>query len=240
MLQISFDIVTLTNPQREALAGFILSFPTATTEVAETPEGCNVVTIPPFTFESEPTPEAVFGRTETVPVEPKSPSLALVEEMITDRLDKDGLPWDDRIHSSSKAKTVDGRWRKKRNLDDAQAATVEAELKALMGLPGPITEVAEVVKPSYTSESMLPPPPPATPVPPPPPSAPTVAGDRQGFIELITSTAAAITANRMTQEELTAIITAAGVPSLALLANRFDLVPHVAAKVAELLNGRAA
>jgi len=45
-------------------------------------------------------------------------------------VDKDGLPWDARIHSSSKAKNADGSWRVKRGLTDTLKAQVEAELKS--------------------------------------------------------------------------------------------------------------
>jgi hypothetical protein len=47
--------------------------------------------------------------------------------------DKDGLPWDARIHASSKAKNADGRWRGKRGVDDAVVTQVTAELRAVMG-----------------------------------------------------------------------------------------------------------
>jgi hypothetical protein len=48
-------------------------------------------------------------------------------------LDKTGLPWDNRIHAESKGKIADGAWRKKRNLDPALVAQVEAELRQVMG-----------------------------------------------------------------------------------------------------------
>lgn len=46
-------------------------------------------------------------------------------------LDSDGLPWDARIHSSNKEKSKDGKWRKRRGMNDkAFIAQVEAELRA--------------------------------------------------------------------------------------------------------------
>lgn len=42
--------------------------------------------------------------------------------------DKAGIPWDKRIHSSSKATNEDGTWRKRRNLSDVTYAAVMAEL----------------------------------------------------------------------------------------------------------------
>lgn len=48
-------------------------------------------------------------------------------------LDKDGLPWDARIHSASKKKTVkEETWKLKRGADPALVETVKAELKAAM------------------------------------------------------------------------------------------------------------
>jgi hypothetical protein len=48
-------------------------------------------------------------------------------------LDKAGLPWDARIHSSTKATIKDGTWRQKRDLDPAIKVAVEAELRAALG-----------------------------------------------------------------------------------------------------------
>lgn len=57
---------------------------------------------------------------------------------IAPTLDKDGFPWDQRIHSGSKAINKDGTWRTKKNLDPATLAVVTAELKQLMGIPSPV------------------------------------------------------------------------------------------------------
>lgn len=45
-------------------------------------------------------------------------------------LDKDGLPWDARIHSSSKARNADNSWRVKRGVTDTLKAQVEGELRS--------------------------------------------------------------------------------------------------------------
>lgn len=47
-------------------------------------------------------------------------------------LDADGLPHDARIHAPGKARNADGRWRAKRNVDDATREKVTAELRAIM------------------------------------------------------------------------------------------------------------
>lgn len=55
---------------------------------------------------------------ETGPVNTNAPAV-----------DSVGLPWDARIHSTNKAQTADGTWRKRRGADAATIASVEAELK---------------------------------------------------------------------------------------------------------------
>ena len=47
-------------------------------------------------------------------------------------VDSAGLPWDGRIHASSKAVNKDGTWRRRRNLDKDFIENVEAELRATM------------------------------------------------------------------------------------------------------------
>lgn len=45
-------------------------------------------------------------------------------------VDSTGIRWDERIHSSNKAQNGDGSWRKRRGVQEALIASVEAELKA--------------------------------------------------------------------------------------------------------------
>lgn len=78
-------------------------------------------------------------------------------------LDKDGLPWDARIHSDAAEKlSAKGVWKRKRNVSDELVAEVEAELRAGLAVgeqtpptPAPVAEVA-----------------PTPPAPPAPPAAP--------------------------------------------------------------------
>lgn len=55
-----------------------------------------------------------------------SPTVAETETL-PDK-DKDGLPWDERIHSSNHKLNADGRWQRRRNVDDAVYEQVKAEL----------------------------------------------------------------------------------------------------------------
>ena len=59
-------------------------------------------------------------------------------------VDASGMPWDNRIHSGSRAKVADGSWRQKRNLDPNVLAQVEGELRTTMGLPFPVIPAAPV------------------------------------------------------------------------------------------------
>lgn len=56
--------------------------------------------------------------------------------------DKNGLPWDERIHAGTKALNADGTWKKRRGVDDATVAAVTAELMNIKGeaqnLPDPV------------------------------------------------------------------------------------------------------
>jgi hypothetical protein len=66
----------------------------------------------------------VSAATPTVPGEPE--------------FDSSGLAWDERIHSAQRGTTNDGKWRKRRNVDDAVYNAVEAELRARYGQPASV------------------------------------------------------------------------------------------------------
>jgi len=134
-------------------------------------------------------------------------------------LDANDLPWDPRIHSSSKAKNKDGTWRYKRGVNKDAVATVEAELKGLLSTPvaPPPPPVQETAAP--------PPPPPAqeTVAPPPPVEGVTV----PAFLQLVTAN---IVAKKWTREEIEQAIVNQGVPGVEkiphLMAHK-DLIPKV-------------
>lgn len=167
-------------------------------------------------------------------------------------VDKDGLPWDSRIHVESKAKNADGRWRNKRNLDAALKAQVEAELRQVMGAPAaplasapsPALPAALVTTPTAGPASSAV----AAPVPPAPPQAPVApapsapvddAALRQQFVGLVGRASAAIQGGKVTQAEVNQICTDSGIPALPLLANRLDLVATVAQRVDALIAARS-
>ena len=91
-----------------------------------------------------PMPSSADDDDDTGPVNGNAPSL-----------DADGLPWDARIHAKTKVMVAGNKWRKRRGVDDAVVAAVEAELR---GAP---TAVAPVVMPAF----IAPPAPVAIPMP---------------------------------------------------------------------------
>ena len=92
-------------------------------------------------------------------------------------LDKNGLPWDARIHSSGKTQLQDGTWRKKGGVDAATVAAVEAELRAALGAAPATAAPAPAPAPAPTPAAPIPTPPPVAPAPTPtpPPVAPAPA-----------------------------------------------------------------
>jgi len=66
------------------------------------------------------------------------PELTFVEDEeidVTGQLDKDGLPWDARIHSSNKKMKADGSWTRRRGVDDVEFDRVKAELRGAVFNP---------------------------------------------------------------------------------------------------------
>ena len=144
----------------------------------------------------------------------------------------DGLPWDPRIHSGSKAKyaTPPHGWKLKRGVDKVLVEQVEVELRAAL--------TASPANPIET-----------TPAPPTTPSAENVFGGIDqvsqivealpGTAELINTEAPAnfvelnlaITAAGVSQEQVAVAVSAAGLVNYMLLPTRPDLIPFVAGQL---------
>lgn len=177
-------------------------------------------------------------------------------------VDKDGLPWDARIHAESKAKNADGSWRAKRKVDPAVVTAVTAELRAVMSAPVPAVAPpppppsndvqAEAAArfgtpaPLPPSAAVPPPPPPAaTPAVPPapvaasvPPASPLAAGAETvaeappapatgdpPFVVMMRGVTARQAAGTLTADAVAAALANLGLPSIASLASRPDLIP---------------
>ena len=97
------------------------------------------------------TDEPVVSVEQTEPVE-SIESVKSVNDVL--KLDKEGLPWDERIHSSNQQMTAKGVWQRRRGITDEEYDRVKAELLAPITL-SPIEEPAPVV-PVISSESVIP------------------------------------------------------------------------------------
>jgi hypothetical protein len=136
------------------------------------------------------------------------------------------LPWDERIHASTKATNADGSWRYKRGVDKGLISKVEAELRAAVSAAPP------------AAASNAPPAPPAglpaMPGPPPIPSAPAATPEQLAYTDLVkflaeNTRSATNTNGRLTDEYIGQMLTHYGVPdgSLQNLAHAPQLVPTI-------------
>ena len=91
-------------------------------------------------------------------------------------VDKTGLRWDARIHSTPPKFIADGTWRAKRGVDAALVSTVTAELRGIAATKEANTPVQQALAaPVAPPAAMVPPPPPAAaPAAPAPVAPPTV------------------------------------------------------------------
>lgn len=142
-----------------------------------------------------------------------------IANMAERQIDAQGIPWDQRIHASSKAKTADGNWRVKRNVAPELVAQITAELKGAMGLPAPAPAPVALV--------VVPPAPPAPVAPPPPPAAPAIVVDP--FNDLMTYITGRQAAKTITAAKVMEVVKAQGFDSLMTLAQRPDLIPTLRA-----------
>jgi hypothetical protein len=169
-------------------------------------------------------PAAAAFTAPAQPVAPVAPTVTGVE------LDPDGLPWDARIHAGTKGKNQDGRWKKKKGIDAAIIAEVEAELRAVMGAP-----VAEVVVPAPVpvvpvAEVVAPAPVPVVPVA--PVVAPVAATETPAdFPAFLRAASGRVRDGLITTPDLNVIVNRHGVANMQLLGSRPDLIPQIWADV---------
>ena len=147
-----------------------------------------------------------------VPFEPPS-DVELPNEPTCGTHDITLLPWDERIHASSKATNADGTWRQKRGVDKTYVVQVEAELRGLTAEPAPV--------------GIVPPPPTVAPdlVPPPPVEAPRPIT----FAEAMGRITAAITEKRFEPSKVVEACQSVGIPAAPALAGMPHLIPQVMA-----------
>lgn len=135
-------------------------------------------------------------------------------------LDTEGLPWDERIHSSTKSKyaksnaqtgTVMGGWKRKRGVQPLTVDNVKAELRLIYPAP-PMAPVAPVAPPTA-------------------PVTPPVSPDGNLYLPLMQKCTERINANELTLEAIVAVCNKHGVNTVPELAARSDLIPTVEAEI---------
>ena len=143
-------------------------------------------------------------------------------------LDSEGLPWDHRIHSSSKKKLAKtGAWKLARGVDANLVEQVKAELSDVMSIPT-VTEnntpleykTVDVPVPQPEPQAIVTPPPAAPAAPTPQPEPVT---DNVTFPEFMT----AVTEAGLDESEVIKACNVHGLDSVYLLAARPDLVTPV-------------
>ena len=80
-------------------------------------------------------------------------------EADTTTVDAEGIPWDDRIHSTPAKRTKNGIWRKKRGVQESMISQVEAELKAKLAATPVPPQPAPAPAPMATPPAPMPVPP---------------------------------------------------------------------------------
>lgn len=203
----------------QAFAGGNSTAASAATFPTSDPAGTPDASIPAPPVGSDNGPNATTGA---------SPSSAPVT------LDKSGLPWDARIHSSPPSTIKDGTWRRKRGLDEATEQAVIAELRQVMGAPAPAA--AQVVPPPPLAqvEPVAAAPATPTPAPPAPPTTPAVVATEPGapaaipasdFASLMRRITGAQTSGLLTVEQTKEIAESLGITGVRDLIHRPDLIP---------------
>lgn len=117
-----------------------------TTNVGESPSGgLRYFTVSPETgieIPCEPMSANEFLDLVSSPAVPVAP---LAHAADPSGLDSKGLPWDERIHSSSRKFNADGSWRYRKNVPDETKASVEGELRGLMAIMAPTIASTQAV-----------------------------------------------------------------------------------------------
>lgn len=115
-----------------------------------------VAAVPAVSMQPDPVPDVTnfpeIGVPEFVPPAPVPPAvtnifnlpLPPVQQVPGIEVDSAGMPWDGRIHASSRARVADGTWRQRRNLAPDVLTKVMGELKQTMGIPTPPPAVIPV------------------------------------------------------------------------------------------------
>lgn len=136
-------------------------------------------------------------------------------------VDKDGLPWDSRIHSDAAEKLAKtGYWKTKKNLPDGYKLQIEAELKAVMA--------AGKQTATTTTAAAVAPPAPSAPAAPAPAPAPGVAPAAAATNPFATFTRW-ILDHKLSATDVVLEVQKLGLTQIPDLGKRTDLIPTVVA-----------
>jgi hypothetical protein len=142
-----------------------------------------------------------------------------------EELDAVGLPWDARIHSRTKSKTSDGKWRYQRGVHDHVITRVEAELKLNTGTPQALEAPAYKLPPTPVPAAVAPPPPYV----PPAPVAPLIdlMAPKADFPTFMSKVTSLNQTGKIDRERVVLIIQQFGIPNIPSVATRPDLIPAI-------------
>lgn len=143
--------------------------------------------------------------------------------------DSDGIPWDERIHASTKSANKDGTWTRRRNTPDAAFDAVMAELRAA-NTARTMEAAALLTQPKPTAaDAFAPTPPPvptppaaSAPTPPPAPAPAPVTGSAPSFVQLMQKITAAQQAGKLDKAELDEALGQCGIEGVAKLVTADD------------------
>ena len=174
---------------------------------------------PPLLLTASQAAPALFGVANREVSPPPPP-------VVTDtKLDVAGLPWDARIHATTKTMTANGKWKYKKGVDPELVAEVEAQWKAVAALPtrgepSPqllLAPIAAPIPPAITTAAMVT----ATSA----TTSPSDDGPPTTFAQYIMRTARMQAQGKITLDQINAALGTIGLPSANMLAARVDLIP---------------
>ena len=214
--------------------------PTPDTGAAPAPSVSPETVVSPTVNPAPPAP--------VIPVPPAEPTVVgpdaatVFGSVPTVDLDIRGLPWDGRIHASTRAKITDGSWRNKKCPAEYQKPQwdefilkVEDELRAAMALPGPVPPCDGLTGSQLATVTTVPVPPTPTPTPTPTPIPTPVApvvpppAGPMSLPKTFAELNVAITSNAIDRDRVNQAVQSVGLQAYPLLAARPDLIPAVAA-----------
>lgn len=195
-------------------------------------------TVLPFSVPTAPIAAApVTGTAATVPV---APPVAVASAAASAEVDKAGVPWDARIHSSAKGVKRDGTWKLMRGVDKSLVTMVLHEITPKSHVVAGVIVPAGTVTPVTAAQPVAPPAIPMAPAVPVAPAIHTAAGtvpagpvatpalnpvqQFQAFMQLVQAGQAAQT---LTHVQVSEAVAAEGLPQVQLLITRPDLIPAV-------------